>query len=254
MVTHHNPRLVTTTGLYTAAARNDVAMVDLLFRNAADVDAWESANYYTPVAACAIHGSADALALLIAAGANLHLHGLGGYPPVEIAARMNRPQIVSMLARAGESTILGTASSNMGPFASSRFRNDWAAMLLLLRNADLENPEVRNFLMNYRYMNYSLSFCEEAIMTGNIEIATFFVWNDLVLEKFKRGVWLAALHYLEGHIPSYMGPQGMQYRLDPVHNSLEYLEKHFMDKHGGLASFETRQGLGESNPLLRAFA
>ena len=102
-----------------------------------------------------------------------------------------------MLANAGANSILGWPTNAMGPFASCRYRNEWSAMLLLLKNANLEDPLVKRHLKFYRH-HAELCFAEEAIMAGNLEIANFLVENDLVPKEKKRDVWMAAIHFLEG--------------------------------------------------------
>lgn len=104
--------------IHMAASKNSVAMIDLLVRHGADVNARDK-DGETPLMLAAIWDRRDALEKLLALGAERDLRGRSGMTALFYAALQGRTESAGILTEAGADPNIGTESGLTPIFAAA---------------------------------------------------------------------------------------------------------------------------------------
>lgn len=88
--------------IHSAAAARHLAIVEILLKNGADVNARQHGGY-TPLHSAATNGQSDMIELLIQNGADVHARTDDGKSAVKLALEKHHPEIAGLLRRFGAS-------------------------------------------------------------------------------------------------------------------------------------------------------
>jgi ankyrin repeat protein len=128
-----------------AASQGDVAVIEALLANGAEIDA-PGEGGETPLIRAILEGHADVAELLITRGANVMARNERGLTPLHAAAYSDNTELARLLLDHGAELEDKANVSGATPLMVAAEENHVAvAELLIVRGADLSNPDREGF-------------------------------------------------------------------------------------------------------------
>jgi ankyrin repeat protein len=131
--------------LHDAASQGDLAAIDVLLAEGAEMDA-RGENGETPLILAVLTGHVDVIELLIAHGADVMARNERGLTPLHAAAYSGKAELAELLLDHGAALEDRANISGATPLMLAAEENHVAvAELLIVRGADLSNPDREGF-------------------------------------------------------------------------------------------------------------